>query len=431
MPVRVTISSAMSLISEITSQNVVSNLAIITGLITGLLVVFSPSGITGLFASRKGIPAMMLLSVIALSCAGEDRTADQFMPENKEITHARGFDIEESGSFTLLTVHNPWQGAGRVTFSYVLAGRDADPGLIPPEMSGIPVIRTPVTSVICLSTTHIAMLDLIGATNSIVAVSGGEYIFHEELRSRMENGELPDIGYDMNLDYERILELSPDVVLAYGVDQEATAWLERLQRLGIKVVMIGEYLEDSPLGQAEWVKFVARLFGKQKLAEEKFSEIEKEYMELVQLAATTDDKPVVMSGLPWRGSWFVPGGDSHFARMISDAGGRYLWGGNKGRENFPVGLESVLEQATVADYWINTGSALSLSDIENTDKRLAGLRPYRNDKVYNNNARLNRSGGNDYWESGIINPQIILRDLILILHPPLLPEHEPFYYRQL
>ena len=421
----------MSLISENTLHGIVSHLAVITGRITGILPFSHLARVSGLFYARNLILAMILLPVITLSCTGEGRLAEPFRPENKEINHARGFDIEESGDFTFLTVHNPWQGAGHVTFRYVLAGRDTDTGLLPPEMSGIPVIRTPVASVICLSTTHIAMLDLIGETNTIVAVSGGEYIFNEIVRSRLENGELPDIGYDMNLDYERILELSHDVILAYGVDQEAVAWLDRLQGLGLNVVMIGEYLEDSPLGQAEWVKFVARLFGKQKLAEEKFGDIEEEYMELAQLAASKKARPVVMSGLPWRGSWFVPGGNSHFSRLITDAGGRYLWSGNPGRDNFPVGLERVLEQASVADYWINTGSALSLSDIENTDKRLAGLKPCRNGKVYNNNARLNRSGGNDYWESGIVNPHIILRDLIHILHPPALPEHEPLYYRQL
>jgi iron complex transport system substrate-binding protein len=373
--------------------------------------------------------ALFLLA--AISCTGDGNPAPSFSPSNNQIKHARGFDIIDYEDFTFLAVHNPWQGAGNITLRYVLARHDADTGLLPPEWSGVPVIRVPVRSVICLSTTHLAMLDFIGETGSVAAVPGGDYIFHEGVRDRLGSGELQGIGYDMNLDYERILEIDPDVILAYGVDTEATASLDRLRNLGINVVMIGEYLEGTPLAQAEWVKFIACLFEKQQLASEKFSMIEKEYIDLTRLSSTLENKPVVMSGLPWRGSWFVPGGHSNFARLIADAGGRYLWEDNRARGNFPIDLEKVIEQAVFAEYWINPGAAFSLADIENTDKRLARLRPYRNRSVFNNNARLNPSGGNDYWESGIVSPHLILKDLIHILHPSVLPEHEPFYFRQL
>jgi iron complex transport system substrate-binding protein len=381
------------------------------------------------FIQRLLLHAMILL--VVNSCTGGGNPPPALSPSNKHIIHARGFDIMEYEGFTLLTVHNPWQGAGNITFRYVLARHDAGTGLLPPEWSGVPVISVPVKSVICLSTTHLAMLEFIGESESVAAVSGGELIFNQGARERLKSGDLQSIGYDMNLDYERILEIDPDVILAYGVDTEATAWLDRLRKLGIKVVMIGEYLEGSPLAQAEWVKFIACLFEKQQLAAEKFGNIEKEYFDLARLASAAENKPVVMSGLPWRGSWFVPGGNSHFARIIADAGGRYLWEENNVRGNFPVDLEKVIEQSVAAEYWINPGAAFSLADIENTDQRLVRLGPFRNSKVFNNNARLSPSGGNDYWESGIVNPHLILRDLIHILHPSVLPGHEPFYFRQL
>jgi iron complex transport system substrate-binding protein len=378
---------------------------------------------------RSLMYAMILL--VVNSCTGDGNRAPSLIPSNKHIIHARGFDIMEYDGFTLLTVHNPWQGAGNITFRYVLARHDAGTILLPPEWSEAPVIRVPVKSVICLSTTHLAMLEFVGESRSVAAVSGGDLIFNEGIRDRLNSGDLQSIGYDMNLDFERILEIGPDVVLAYGVDTEATAWLDRLQKLGIKVIMIGEYLEGSPLAQAEWVKFIACLFEKQELAAEKFGNIEKEYFELARLASAVENKPAVMSGLPWRGSWFVPGGNSHFARIIADAGGRYLWDGNRARGNIPIDLEKVIEQSIAAEYWINPGAAFSLADIENTDQRLVRLGPFRNSKVFNNNARLSPSGGNDYWESGIVNPHLILRDLIHILHPSVLPGHEPFYFRQL
>ncbi len=373
---------------------------------------------------------LFFLWAVSLSSCSSNEVNAPFHAGSDGTHHATGFDIEVFDDYTLLSVYNPFQGARDMMFRYVLTARDNNNDL-PGHLSKFPVIRTPVTSVICLSTTHVALLDYIDQTKSIVAVSGGEYIYNDGIRKRIENGELPGIGYDMSLDYERILELNPEIILAYGVGAEAAAWLDRLRVLGMNVVIIGEYLEGSPLAQAEWVKFVAHFFDKQDMAAEKFSEMERKYLELTAMAAASEKKPVVMSGLPWRNSWFVPGGNSLFASLISDAGGRYLWDNDQGRENFPVDIEKVIEQGSTADYWINAGAALSGADILNTDKRLGSIRPFRLNNVYNNNARLNSHSGNDYWESGIVSPHIILKDLIHILHPGLLPGHIPVYYRKL
>jgi iron complex transport system substrate-binding protein len=371
---------------------------------------------------------IILLVFFPVSCHDNSEKSHKIRNDNPEVTHAMGFTVEENDSYHILKVYNPWQGARDVLFSYILADYNSE---LPESLPEGNLIRTPVRSVICLSTTHVAMLDFIDETAKIKAVSGSDYIFNTDIRDRVEKGELPDIGYDMNLDYERILELNPDIILAYGVGAEASAWLNRLNNLGMKVVMTGEYLEGSPLAQAEWVKFIAHLFQKQDIAADKFNKVKKEYLELIELTTGTETFPVIMSGLPWRDSWFVPGGRSHFATLIGDAGGKYLWGGDLGRENFPVDIETVIERGSTADYWINIGTALSKKDIENTDSRLVTLRPFRIGNLYNNNARLNRFGGNDYWESGIMNPHLILRDIIHIIHPDLLPEHEPVYYRQL
>lgn len=369
------------------------------------------------------------MALLLSFCKGSRENNQGPSAGSKDIFYARGFDVEKKENYRILKVYNPWQGARNVLFRYVLAGHDQD---IPASRVEETVIRTPVSSVVCMSTTHIAMIDFIGETEKISAVSGSENIYNPVLQNRAEQGNLPDIGYDMNLNYELLLELNPDIILAYGVGAEAGAWLNRLRDIGMTVVMIGEYLEGSPLAQAEWVKFIAHLFDRQEYASDKFSKIEKEYNQLVKLASQTGDSlPVIMSGLPWRNSWFVPGGNSHFAALIDDAGGKYLWDDNNGRENFPADIENVIDRSAEAGYWINAGTALSMADIENTDPRLALLRPFRLDNVYNNNARLNKRGGNDYWESGTVNPHLILKDLIHILHPELVPGHKPVYYRKL
>ena len=371
---------------------------------------------------------LLLPAHLLISCSSNTRNIDQETAINSEIINAKGFDITEYENYSLLRVYNPWQGARDVLISYIITGNDTE---LPQSLPEATVIRTPVNRVICMSTTHIALLDFIDEASKIVAVSGKDFIYNPGVRKRIDNNEIPDIGYDSHLDYERILELKPDVILAYGVGAESSASLNRLRGLGMTVVMIGEYLEDSPLAQAEWVKFVAHLFNKQEMAAEKFRYIGNQYQELLELASGTESRPVVMSGLPWRNSWFVPGGRSNFATLISDAGGQYLWHDNRKRENHTVDIENVIEKGLMADLWVNTGTALSKEDIRNIDTRLTSLRPFRLGNIYNNNARLNRFGGNDYWESGIVNPHLILKDLIYIMHPGLVPGHELVYYRKL
>lgn len=384
------------------------------------------------------VPANITISLLLAFCitsasvsCNNGRTKESVVVSGTGMTgteYARGFEAEEHENHTVLRVFDPWQGARNLTFEYILAGHDAE---LPDSLHGTMIIRTPVRSVICLSTTHIAMIDFIGETGRIAAVSGGSYIYNKEIRSRVTGGDIPDIGYDMNLNYELILQINPDVIFAYGVGAETRTYVSRLQGLGIKVVMIGEYLESSPLAQAEWVRFISRFFNRENLASEKFSEIAEEYNRLSEAALTRDHRPVVMTGLPWRESWFVPGGNSLMATLIADAGGRYLWENRRGRENFPVDLETVFTAASGADIWINTGTATSLKEIENTDTRLTLLPPFRNNSVYNNNARLNESGGNDFWESGIVNPHLVLGDLIEIIHPGLQEFHQWSYYRKL
>jgi iron complex transport system substrate-binding protein len=138
-----------------------------------------------------------------------------------------------------------------------------------------------------------------------------------------------------------------------------------------------------------------------------------------------------MTGLPWKDAWYVPGGKSFAAAFIRDAGGDYLWKDMESHEAAPLSLESVFERGSSSGFWINCGNALSLEDIRQTEARLAKIAPFRNGNVYNNTGRINSSGGNDFWETGVMEPHLILADLIRIFHPELLPGHELKYYRQL
>jgi iron complex transport system substrate-binding protein len=342
--------------------------------------------------------------------------------------YAGGFSIVDGQSFTLVEVSDPWQQSRNVIFTYVLA---PNPGAVPDSLKGIPFIRTPVERVITLSTTHVAMIEQLGSGGSIAGISGAGYMFSPAIRSGMESGRIKDVGYGQGLDYEAIVRMQPDVVFLYGVEGNVMTILEKLRDLNVPAVFCGEYLETHPLGKAEWIKYFSLFYDKKEQAENFFREIDSAYNALSAIVPDNIDKPNVLNGLPWKDTWYMAGGKSFAAKLIEDAGGAYLWSDSPSSQAIPLDLESVYLRAVQADIWINPGAAASLADIRLLDDRLGDLESLRRGNVFNNDARISEGGGNDYWESGTVRPDLVLADLISVFHPELLPDHSYVYYRKL
>ncbi len=340
---------------------------------------------------------------------------------------ARGFTLEEVEGITKLTVFNPWEKANDISFDYYLVNREKEN---PSSLAGKRVIKTPVKRVICLSTTHLAFLDVLDENDAVVGISGSRYISNPEIRQRMELGKVPDVGYGQNLNYELMVNLKPDLVMVYGIGSEVTSYTGKLEELGIPVVMVAEYLEESPLGKAEWVKFIGALFEKKQKAAEYFQKIENEYNRLKTLVSDKHEMPEVLVGSPYKDAWWVPGGNSYLANLIADAGGNYIGRNNSSHESYVISFENALAWGVRADFWINMGNLSSKKEILAADQRFENFAVFNNGKLYNNINRLSNHGGNDFWESGTVNPHLILRDLISIFHPGLIDE-ELVYYREI
>jgi len=359
------------------------------------------------------------------SLSGPDRSEPV---EDAYTRYASGFRVYDQGAYTLVEVSDPWQQSRDIIFSYVLG---PDEEAIPQSLKEFPFIRTPVKRVIALSTTHVAMIEQLGSAESIVGLSGTEFIYNTSIRGRIESGEVKDVGYGQGLDFERIVELEPDVLFLYGVEGQVVSTLEKLTDLGIPAVFCGEYLEPHPLGKAEWIRFFSLFFDKEEQSSHFFRQIDSAYSALSAMASHMPQKPNILSGLPWKDTWYMAGGKSFAARLIEDAGGSYLWKDNLSTQAIPMDLESVYLKAVDADIWINPGAASSLSDILLMDERFGNLSVLNEGRVFNNNSRISASGGNDYWESGTVRPDLILADLIKVFHPDLLTDHRFVYYRQL
>ena len=341
--------------------------------------------------------------------------------------YAGGFEIVEGDGFTRLTVKNPWEQARNVSVDYYLVDRNLE---VPESLKGKTIIRTPVNRIVCMSTTHLAYLDKLGQLDKISGISGSQYVSHPAVRKRIGLGEIRDVGYGQNINYEEIIRQKPDLVMMYGVDSEITGIIQKFQDLGIPAILNAEYLEPSPLGKAEWIRFIGAFFDQTAKSDSIFQDIETRYRQLAGKAAGANPKPSVMVGLPYRDAWWVPGGESYLAHLIKDAGGNYLGMENKSHESYVVSFEEALLWASRADVWINTGTAFHREDILAADPRFGNFGVFQKGRIYNNNRRTSPEGGNDFWESGTLAPEVILSDLIRVFHPGLIGGDTLFYYRE-
>ena len=346
---------------------------------------------------------------------------------SSSIKYAKGFNIYQYSDYKLVEVINPWQGANNIKFKYILYTTD-----LPPQhnFNDAIEIKIPIQKIVCLSTTHIGFIDKLQELETIVGVANKKLVYNKSLRKRIENKLVIDVGYEQSLNNELLMQLNPDIVMAYGVNSEITGVKNKLEELGLQTILNAEYLEQTPLGKAEWIKFIAAFYSKNNLADSIFTLTETKYNLLTNLVMIEENRPDILTGLPWKGTWHIPGSNSYAAHLIIDAGGNFLWNNNS-HEAIGMNIESVFELGHNCDIWINPGTAQSINDILSCDERLMKYSSYKQRNVFNNNNRINEFGGNDYWESGIVNPDIVLKDLISIFHPEILDDYNLFYYKKL
>jgi iron complex transport system substrate-binding protein len=345
------------------------------------------------------------------------------------ISRAERFTLEKKNGYTEVTIINAWQGANNVNQIYHLVKKGS---ILPAGLDSSSVIFVPLKKIICMSTTHIEMISALGEEKSIVGMSGKEFIFSPVLIKNVEKGLIEDVGYDANLNKELILKISPDLIMMYGIGSESASYTSKIEELGVKVVFNADYLETDPLGKTEWIKLFGALYCKENLADSIYEAEVNAYTKLKSfIGQNTKDKPKVLLGLPFKDTWYISPGNSFISKLISDAGGNYLWQNTKSSVSMPFGIENVYLLGLTADYWLNIGSVNSRKDITNVDQRLDDLPCFKNNNLFNNNRRITVKGGNDYWESGSLYPHLILKDIATILHPELFSDHELFFYRKI
>ena len=250
------------------------------------------------------------------------------------------------------------------------------------------------------------------------------------MRKQIDDGNVVDLGMDKGMNLEKLVSLKPDVLLGYTMTGDYGQF-DKIEDLKIPVVLNAEYLEKHPLGRAEWIKFVGALFDKERAADSIFQTIEKSYLETTALASQAKQRPKVLCGIMYGDAWFLPGGENYASKIIKDAGCAYLWEDDESNGFLQLSFEAVLQRGHDADLWLGVGTISSLEELAATDHKYKMFKPFQQKLVYNYDQRKGAKGGNEYLELGYLRPDLILKDLVKISHPELVPEHSLYFYRKL
>lgn len=286
--------------------------------------------------------------------------------------------------------------------------------------------RTELKRMVCLSTTHIALLDKLNRLDVVKGVGFADMVRNKHARSKIEAGEIRNLTTGDDTDAEIVLSLQPEIFLTYPFGGMNT---DRYESQGIVCFPVSEYLEVHPLGRAEWLVLVGYLLGEEKKAKQLFAEIERDYVALKDKAGEASHRPEVFTGSYDSGSWFAPPGNSFAAHFINDAGANYVFADSMASGNIVIPMEEFIFKVYRSDYWgkiVFEPGELKVSALFEDDPRISKIKANQSGRIFYCNA-----AESDYFGDAIAEPEVILADLIAIFHPELIQNHQPIYFKPL
>lgn len=366
----------------------------------------------------------MILSIFGCN---QEKSTVIVTSEKHELSYAKGFSISRGDGFWEIEVTQPWTGAEE-TFHYVVVEENGKR----PDGNFDGIIQLPIANVILTSTTHIPHLDLLGVSEKLIGFPQLDLISSKITRKLIKEGKVQDLGSGPSANPEMIIDLDPDWIMISTLGDDLR-YLELLKMAGIPAIINGEYVEQHPLGRAEWIKFTGVLLGKYEVAKVVFEQVEADYLQAMALANQIPKigKPSVLSGVMYQDIWYAPGSDSWGAQILKNAGGNYVFEDQAGTGSLQLNYEFVLEKAMESDFWIGSADFFSLEKMGQIEPRYKAIKAFKDGKVFTYTQKKGETGGLEYFELGYMRPDLILKDLMKILHPNLLPDYELYFYKQL
>ena len=363
-----------------------------------------------------------LIIVLFCACGAKTPKGEVLVREGEklDVRYAKGFDVFYGDNYKIVVVYNPWKEGEMQQIYYLVGNKEVET-----PNDGLKVV-VPVENIAISSCTHVEFLNLLGEINSVAGVCTPHLIYNDDIRKRYADGKIQSLGDAHNVNLEQLVHLRPDIYIAASYNQQDEQ-AKRLQQSGVKLVFNNEWTEQSLLARAEWIKFVAAFYNKEQLADSIFAGIEADYLEAVAIAQSVENKPTVMAGGNFKGTWYMPSGASYMGRLFADAGADYFYKNDSSTNaSLALNFETVLGNFHDVDVWLNAPTT-SMSALMQMDERHGLFRAAREGRVFGFYARTLPDGANDFWESAVARPDLVLKDLIWALHPYLLPNYEPIY----
>uniref|UniRef100_UPI0040473420 ABC transporter substrate-binding protein n=1 Tax=Polaribacter sp. TaxID=1920175 RepID=UPI0040473420 len=366
--------------------------------------------------------------VFLSSCNSNIKTKNKLenIKSSIEIKYAKGFEIKLINEEKKLIIKSPYPNANE-QFSYTLINKSENIK----NTNSSNIIYVPLKRTVVTSTTDIPMLELLGVENTLIGFPHTNYISSKKTRALIENGQVQEIGNKSDINTEVLLALNPEVVVGFSMSR-TNKTLNLIERTGIPVILNGAWLEETPLGRAEWIKFFGVLYGKEKEANAIFNEIETNYIAVKNLAATARSKPSILSGAVMsKDIWNLPAGKSFVAQFLIDANTNYLWSDSEGTGSLSISFESALDKGKEADFWIAPGYFTSKEQMLNNNENYKVFRSFQKDQIFTFANKLGETGGAMYFELAPARPDLVLKDIIKITHPELLKDYTPTFFEKL
>lgn len=370
--------------------------------------------------SIRSILSVLLVAMYAASCSnvGNKNTDADSVSSDSVITAAKGLTIEHYDGYTIVKVKNPWKD-GALLQTYALVPRDAEVPTSLPD--GVTVVRTPLKNAAVYSSVHGSVIKGLGELASIKGVCDAEYFNMPEIQSGLKAGMVANVGNSQSPTVEKLVEMSPDAIIlspfqnaGYGV----------LTNLKVPIIECADYMENTPLGRAEWIKFFGELYGKTDVADSIYDATADSYNKLKAKVAKAVKKPKVLTEMLYSGVWYVPGGDSYMARILEDAGAVYPWSSDKSSGSLSLDYAQVLEKAGDADFWfIKPMMSMSYSSLQKENQLYAQIKAFKTKHIYQC-VTVNST----FFQDFPFHPQVLLMDLVAILHPEMAEGYETKYY---
>lgn len=376
---------------------------------------------------------ILVFSLLLFSCKPEKSKEEKervVAITAKNIQYAKGFTIKKLASgITLINITSPWPNA-KNAFTYALVPKEKT-AFIPLNKDNYDAIITvPVEKIVVTSTTHIPVLEALQVEHTLIGFPDTEYISSPKTRALIKSGQIKELGNNESINTEMLLALQPELVVGFSIDSQNKTY-ETIQRSNIPVVYNGDWTEETPLGKAEWIKFFAPFFGLEEKGDLIFSEIETAYTSAKKLASKATHSPTVISGAIYKDVWYLPGGNSWAAQFLKDANATYIFKDTKENGSLSLSWESVLEKGKTADYWVSPSQFTSYAAMAESSPHYTQFDAFKSKKIFTFAGTVGETGGLLYYELAPNRPDLVLKDLIHILHPDVLTDYKPVFFKPL